>query len=104
MRDDVHWSFPGECGVSETSVCYSRQASMTSFPHVSHFTKDDDMAKTDPVQCCFLQNVYGLFVSLPHPLLIGFSQEAKIALEAVFAKFCFSVLCSSGFTHGTKAP
>ena len=50
------------------------------------------------------RNVLGIVVPLPPAVLKGFTHEANIALKAVLAKFCFSVLCSSGFTHGTNAP
>ena len=46
---------------------------------------------------------FGVFVPLPPADLIGFTQEAKISLEAAVGQLCFSVLCSSDFTHGTKA-
>ena len=49
-------------------------------------------------------HVFGFFVTLPPPVLIGFTQEANISFEVGFSKLCFSVLCSSGFTHRTKAP
>ena len=49
-------------------------------------------------------HVYCLFVPLAPPVLIGITQEAKFGRNQVFAKFCFSVLCSSCFTQGTKAP
>ena len=48
--------------------------------------------------------VLGLFVPLPPAVLTGFPQGANISLEAVWAELSFSVLCSSCFTHGTKAP
>ena len=49
--------------------------------------------------------VLGLFVPLPPAVLTGFPQGASISLEAGFTKLSFSkVLCSSCFTHGTKAP
>ena len=50
------------------------------------------------------RNVFGIFVPLSPALLIGFTHEANIALEAGLAKFCFSLLFSSCFTHGNKAP
>ena len=40
------------CVVSETTMGHSRQASATTFPHVSLFTKGDDSAKTLPERCC----------------------------------------------------
>ena len=42
-----------DCGVSETNMWHSRQASVTIFPHVSLVTEDDDSAKTVPELCCF---------------------------------------------------
>ena len=50
------------------------------------------------------RNVLDIFVPLPPAILMGFTHEANIALEAGLAKFCFSVLFASCFTHGTKAP
>ena len=50
------------------------------------------------------RNGLGIFVPLPPAVLMGFTHEANIALEAGLAKFCFSVLGSSCFTHGNKAP
>ena len=82
---------------------HSRQASVNTFPHVSLFTKDDVSAKTATAQCCFCQKCLGIFVPLPPAVLIGFTHEANIALEAGLAKFSFSVLCLSCFTHGNKA-
>ena len=39
------------------------------------------------------RHVFGLFVPLPPAVLMGFTNEANIALEAGLAKFCFSVQC-----------
>ena len=39
------------------------------------------------------RNILGIFVPFPPAVLIGFTHEAYIALEAGLAKFCFSVLC-----------
>ena len=38
------------------------------------------------------RNGLGIFVPLPPAVLMGFTNEANIALEAGLAKFCFSVL------------
>ena len=46
------------------------------------------------------RNDLGISVPLPPAVSMGFKNEANIVLEAGLAKFCFSVLCSSGFTHG----
>ena len=48
--------------------------------------------------------VLGLFVPLTPAVLTGFPQGASISLEAGLAELSFSVLCSSCFTQGTKAP
>ena len=47
--------------------------------------------------------VLGLLVPLPPPVLTGFPQGANISLEAGFGRIVL-VLCSSCFTHATKAP
>ena len=83
---------------------HSRQASMNIFPHVSLFTKDDGSAKMAPYGFVSDGHVYGLFIPLPPQVLIGYTQEANISLEVGFGQILFSVLCSSCFTHGTKAP
>ena len=48
--------------------------------------------------------VLGLFVPLPPAVLTGFPREQTFRWKRVFAELSFSVLCSSCFTHGTKAP
>ena len=83
---------------------HSRQASATSFPHVSPSTKGDDSAKKSLYGVVSDGRVLGLFVPLPPAVLTGFPQGASISLERVLAELSFSVLCFSCFTHGTKAP
>ena len=85
--------FVGLCGVSETTMWHSRQASVNTFPHVSLFTNDDDSAKMPQHSVVSDKNGLGIFVPLPPAILMGFSHEANIALEACLGKFCFSVLC-----------
>ena len=92
------------CGVPETTIWHSRQDSAHPFPPVSLCTKDDDSAKKVPVECLLDGHVFGLFVPLPPPFLIGFTQEANISLEAGVGLIMFPVLCLPFFTHGTKAP
>ena len=77
------------CGVPETTIWHSRQASTNTFPPVSLFTKDDDSAKTVPVECFLDGHVVDLFLILPPPFLIGFTQEAIISLEAGFGLIMF---------------
>ena len=49
--------------------------------------------------------VLGLFIPFPPAVLTGFPQGASISLEAGFTELSFSkLLCSSCFTHATKAP
>ena len=74
------------------------------FPRVSLFTKDDVMLSRPLHSVVSDRNGLGIVVPLPPAVLIAFTHEAYIALEAGLAKFCFSVLCSSCFTHGNKAP
>ena len=81
MRHDARWYFPGLCGVPDTTIWHSRQASANTFPPVSLFTKFDDSAKTVPVECFLDGHVFGLVVPMPPPFLIGFTQEANISLE-----------------------
>ena len=83
---------------------HSRQASATTFPHGSLFTKGDDSAKTVPVRCCFDGRVLGRFVPLPKAVCQDFPREQAFLWKRVLAEWSFSVLCPSCFTHGTKAP
>ena len=48
--------------------------------------------------------VLGLFVPLPPVVLIGFTQEANISLEAAVGQILFLSAVMLCFTHGTKAP
>ena len=59
------------------------------FPSCFPFHEDDDRAKTVPVECLLDGHVFGLFVALPPPFLIGFTQEANISLEAGFGLIMF---------------
>ena len=83
---------------------HSRQASTTTFPHVSLLTKGDDSAKTVPVEYIFDGHVFGLFVPLPPLFLIGFTQEANISLEVAIVQIVFLSAVFIVFTHGTKTP
>ena len=68
---------------------HSRQASVNTFPYVSLFTKDDDRARRPLHSVAYDRNVLGIFVPLPPAVLIAFTHEGNIALEAGSAKFCF---------------
>ena len=67
----------------------TRQASLTTFPHVSLFTKGDISAKTVPVRCCSDGRVLRLFVPFPPAVLTGFPQGANISSEAGFVRIVF---------------
>ena len=88
-RDDDRWYFPGLCGVSETTMGHSRQASATTFPHISLFMKGHDSAKMSLFGVVSGGRVLGLFVRLPPPVLTGFPQGANISLEAGFGRIVF---------------
>ena len=83
---------------------HAHQASMNTCPQVSLLIKDEDSAKMAPYGVLSDGHVYGLFVPLPQPVLINIRRKQTFHKKRVLAKFCFSLLCSSGFTHGTKAP
>ena len=72
---------------------HSRQASVNTFPHVSLLTKDDDRARSQLHSVVSERHGLGIFVLLPPAVLMGFTNEANIVLEAGLAKFCFSVQC-----------
>ena len=72
-RDDDRWYFPGLGGVSETTMGHSRQASATTFPHVSLFTKGDDSARRSLYSVVSDRNGLGIVVPLPQAVLIGFT-------------------------------
>ena len=76
--------FVGMCGVSETSKWHTRQASGTTFPHISLFTEGDDSDKTVPARFLSDGHLFGIFVPLPPAVMIGFTQIANISLEAGF--------------------
>ena len=49
-------------------------------------------------------HVLDLFVPLPPAVLIGFTQESNISLEAAVGRIVFLNAVFAFFTHGTKAP
>ena len=88
-RDDDRWYFPRLCGVSETTVGHSRQASLTTFPHVSLFTKGDDSAKTVPVQSCFWRTCFGPFRSIATSSFNGIYPWSKHCIGSWFGQILF---------------
>ena len=83
---------------------HSRQASATTFSHVSPFTKVMIMLRRSLYSVVSDGRVLGLFVPLPPAVLTGFPQEQTFRWKRVLAELSFSVLCSSCFIHGTEAP
>ena len=83
---------------------HSRQASATTFPHVSLFMKGDDSAKTALYGVVSDGRVLGLFVRLPPPVLTGFPQGANISSEAGFGRIVFLSAVFVVFHSGSKAP
>ena len=49
-------------------------------------------------------HVFGLFIAFAPAVMTGYTQEANISMDTVFGQILFFSLCSSCFTHGTKAP
>ena len=68
---------------------HSRQASATTFPHGSLFTKGDDSDRRSLYGVVSDGRVLGLFVRLPPPFLTGFPQGGNISLEAGFGRIVF---------------
>ena len=71
--DDDHCYFPGLCGVSETTLGHSRQASATTFPHVSLLRRVMIVLRRYLYGVVYDGRVLGLFVLLPPAVLIGFT-------------------------------
>ena len=67
----------------------SRQASATTFPHVSLFTRVMIVIRRSVYGVVSHGRVLGLFVRLPPPVLTGFPQGAIISLEAGFGRIVF---------------
>ena len=68
---------------------HSRQASATTFPHVSLFTIVMIVLRWSLYGVVSDGRVLGLFVPLPPAVLTGFPQGASISLEAVFCRNVF---------------
>ena len=76
---------------------HSPQASRTTFPNVSLFTKDDGFAKSAPFAVFSYVYVFDLSVPLPPQVLLGFTLEANISLEADFGQIVFLSALFVGF-------
>ena len=68
---------------------HSRQASATTFPHVSLFTRGMIVLRRSLYSVVPDGRVLGLFVPLQSAVLAGFPQGASISLEAGFGRIVF---------------
>ena len=73
------------------------------FPPCFPFTKGDDSDNMVPDGVGSDGHVLGVFVPLPPAVVTGLRRKQSFRWTLLLAELCFSVLCSSGFTHGTKA-
>ena len=89
MRDGVRWYFPGLCGVSETIMWLSRQASLNNLTHVSLTRRMTIVLRRSLYVVVSDGQIFGLFVPLPPPVLIRFTQEGNISLVAGFGHILF---------------
>ena len=70
-------------------MSHSGQASMTTFLHVSQFTKGYDSAKMVLYSVVSDGRVLGLYVPLPPAVLVGFPQEANVSLQVSVGRIVF---------------
>ena len=80
------------------------QVSATTFPHVSLSRRVMRVLRQSLYGVVSDGRVLGLFFPLPPAVLTGFPQGEAFRWNLVLDELSFSVLCSSCFTHGTKAP
>ena len=76
-------------GFSETTMRHSRQASVNTFPYVSLFTKDDDIAKTATAQYCFWQKWFRHFCSIATSSFDGIYPWSKHCIGGWFGQILF---------------
>ena len=91
-RDDVRSYFPEWCGVLETTMWQSRQASTTAFPLFPYSRKVMIALRRSLYGVVYDRRVLGLFDPLPPAVLTGFPQEANISLGASVGGILF--LCA----------
>ena len=88
-RDDDRWYFPGLCGVSENTMCHSRQLLRPlslMFPYSQWVMI---VLRRSLYGVVSDGRVLGLSVPLPPAVLTGFPQGASISLEAGFGRIVF---------------
>ena len=76
------------CCLRDHYVAHSSR-SVTTFPHVSLFTKGDDSAKTVPVQCCIWLTCFGPFRSIATSSFVRNYPGRKHFLEAAVGRVVF---------------
>ena len=101
--DDVHWYFPG-FELSQRALCGTLVRLPWTLSLLFPYSRRMMIVLRRPLHSVVSdRKVLGIFVPSSPAVFIGFTHEANIALEAGLAKFCFSVLCSSCFTHCNKS-
>ena len=75
----------------------SRHDSVTIFPHVSLSRRVMIVLRRSLYGVVSDGHVFGLFVPLPQAVLIGFTQEANIMLEAAVGQIVFLSAVFVGF-------
>ena len=88
-RDDDRCYFPGLCGVSETTMGHSRQASATISLMFPYSRRVMIVLRWSLFGVVSDGRVLGFFVPLPPAVLSGFPQEANILLEAAVGRIVF---------------
>ena len=96
--------FVGLCGVSETTMWHTRQASATTFPHVSLFTNMMIVQRRSLYGVFSDGHAFGLLAPLPPPVLTGFPQGANISLEVGFGRIVFLSAVFIVFHSRYKSP
>ena len=95
--------YPWLCGVSQTTMWHSRQAYVSTFPHVSLFRSMMIVQRRSLYGVFSDGHAFGLFSPLPPPVSIGFTQEANISLEAGFGQILFLSVVFDGFQSGYES-
>jgi len=89
LRDDVRWYFPGLCGVPETTMWHSGQVSVTTSVMFYYSWRVMIVLRWSVYIVVSDSHVLGLFFPLPRAVLIGFTQEGNILLQAAVGRIVF---------------
>ena len=93
-----------DCVVSETTMGHSRQASATTFPHVPYSRRVMIVLRRSLYGVVSDGRVWTFSFHCRQQFSQDFPMEQTFHWKRVLAELSFSLLCSSCFTHGTKAP